>query len=147
MKKEVLIVIKDTQGSDDGSEIEEIVTRGHIIYGKTDTYMICYDESLDGGGTCRTTIKVKNGDSVSVVRKGAYVSELIIERGKRQSCFYSTPYGDLMIGIFGSMVESNVKDGSGELKLAYTIDYYGDYAAENKMTIIVTADGGKDEAN
>lgn len=147
MKTEALIAVKDKQTTPDGSESVEITTRGYVIHGHTDTYMICYDERFDEENTCHTTIRVKNGDSVSVVRSGAYSSELIIERGKRQSCFYNTPYGELLIGIYGKQVKSTVKNGSGELKLKYTIDYYGDYAAENEMTIIVTADGGKDEIN
>ena len=80
MKKEALIVVKDKQTSYNGTQGVEITTRGYIIYGHTDTYMICYDERLDEENTCHTTIRVKNGESVSVVRSGAYSSELIIVR-------------------------------------------------------------------
>ena len=31
------------------------------------------------------------------------------EEGKRNSCFYNTPFGDLLISVFGEKVENNLK--------------------------------------
>ena len=71
MKKEALIVVKDKQTSYNGTQGVEITTRGYIIYGHTDTYMICYDERLDEENTCHTTIRVNKGVSYNVVKGGA----------------------------------------------------------------------------
>lgn len=145
MKKNVLIKVNDTQTTEDGSESIEVTTHGYVMYGAGDIIAICYDECFDEENTCHTKVTVKSGSSVSVMRTGAYNSNLYIDRDKRQNCFYSTPYGEYMIGIFGKEVNSDFKDGTGRLKMKYTIDYYGGFAAENEMTITVAADGGKEE--
>lgn len=147
MKKKVLIKVTDTQTTEDGSESVEITTHGYVMYGSGNMIAICYDECFDEEHTCHTRITVKNGLSVSVMRTGAYNSDLYIEHGKRQNCLYQTPYGEFMIGIFGREVSSEFSDGLGTLSMKYTVDYYGGLAAENEMTITVAADGGKDEEN
>ncbi len=61
---------------------------GDLAFDK-DAYTITYkDEAGDLAG-CTTAITCR-GDEVSIRRTGPYHTELIMEKGRRHSCLYST---------------------------------------------------------
>ena len=72
-----------------------------------------------------------------MTREGNYTSELIIEQDKRHNCYYSTPFGDFMMGIYAKRVDSNMKSDGGTLSLEYTLDFNSDLASKNQLTINV----------
>ena len=47
----------------------------------------------------------------------------MVESGKRSVCYYNTPAGEMLIGIFGEKVEHNLKKNGGSVfPRKYTID-------------------------
>ncbi len=131
MKKDVLITVKDIHTVEGSREAYEMITRG-TWEGTPDAYTIEYNEQYDRLEGCRTVLNVKRG-CVSMIRRGQYNTEMIIERGKRHSCEYSSPYGSMLIGVYAQKVNSTVDDGRGKLHLKYTIDFYGGVAGENEL--------------
>ncbi|MCL2512772.1 MAG: DUF1934 domain-containing protein [Oscillospiraceae bacterium] len=138
MKKDVLIRIKDRQRSAFESEGVDITTAG-CFKGSPMDYKIEFPECFDGGNVCNTVLHVKDKRCVTMLRKGAYYSELIIEQDKRHSCHYITPYGDFMVGIYAKSVNSDMDENGGMLKMKYTVDYDSGYAAENEITVKVNS--------
>ena len=136
MDNERLITIKDLQSTAEGDDALEITTRG-FLRGTAEDYAILYDEDYGDGLKSKTEIKVKNRRHASIVRRGDITTELTVEAGKRHACQYSTPYGDLMMGIFGVSVFSTVDENGGELRLDYTVDFNGEMAAQKKMRITI----------
>ena len=136
MKKDVLISIKDYQISDGAQENIELTTKGKLSGCPAD-YKLEFTESFDDENICSTTLSVKDRRCVSMLRKGPYSSELIIEQDKRHNCHYVTPYGEFMVGIFAKSVRSSMDKKGGVLKMNYTVDYYEGYTQENEMTIEV----------
>ena len=55
-------------------------------------------------------------------RSGALNSKMVIEKGKRNTCFYATPVGELVIGIFGEELNYNLTEKGGTINLKYRID-------------------------
>ncbi|HZK21294.1 MAG TPA: DUF1934 domain-containing protein [Oscillospiraceae bacterium] len=137
MKKDVLIKILDKQSTDGETEKLEITTKGTLSF-NDDGYYIVYDET-DGEleGTV-TTLFIDSPNSVTVSREGAFNSQIVLEENKRHSCFYDTPYGSFMMGVFAKHVKSNVTEKGGTLKMRYTVDFNSGLAAENSMSIVVT---------
>ncbi|MBR7132687.1 MAG: DUF1934 domain-containing protein [Clostridia bacterium] len=123
MIKDVLIEIKGTQGIDGDFDTIEFVTDGRFGI-KNGRYYITYDEGamFDTGDKVKTAIYIKSEDSVVLQRTGTVTSRMLVEKGKRNSCFYNTPVGEMVIGIFGESIENNLNDFGGEIKLKYTID-------------------------
>lgn len=138
MKKDTLIVIKDHQKTLDGCDETEITTRGKIFYNDTDNFVISYDESLDEETTCHTTVRVKN-NTAQISRRGGFSSDIYVTPQEYQQCQYNTPFGSFLLGIYGKEVRADFKDGNGTLKLAYSIDFAGDYSCENSLVITVTS--------
>ncbi len=131
-----LITITDINRTPEGEERAQVITKGCMI-GGPEEYTLHFTEMLDDENSCDTRLTVKNRCCASLLRTGAYNSEMIIEAGRRHNCHYVTPYGEFMIGIFAKSVESTVEMTGGKLKMHYTIDFFGGHAAEKILIIEV----------
>lgn len=136
MKKDILITISDSHTAEGNTDSYEMSTRG-TFDGDDFNYVVEYDEQYDELKGCHTVMTVKEGKCVSIVRTGSYSSEMTIERGKRHSCEYNTPFGSMLIGISAQKVKSKLENGTGTLELQYTIDFYGGVASENSLKIVI----------
>ncbi len=134
--KEVIIDIKGTQGIGSEKEVIEFSTVGEIK--QTDKgYTLFYDEGEITGSKNRTVLTVDGSNTVVLERKGETPSKLIIQKGVRNNCYYSTPYGNLVIGIFGEEVISKLNTQGGKLKMCYTIDQNLQQISRNEVEIAV----------
>ena len=137
MMKDVIINIKGEQGTDDNQETVELTTDGRFGE-KNGSYFISYDESeMLGLGDVKTCLYIKPDKSVVLQRSGAVESRLIVEEGKRSICCYSTPHGDLTIGIFGEFVKTELSGSGGNISMRYTIDSELKLISRNTVNISV----------
>lgn len=138
MIKDVIINIKGTQGSAEDTDTIEFTTDGRFGTngGK---YYLSYNEGplFDNDIDVKTQIIINSEDSVLLQRSGSFKSKLLIEKGKRNSCFYSTPHGDLVIGIFGDSFDFKLDDSGGKIKLKYTIDSNLQIISKNEVNISI----------
>lgn len=123
MIKDVIIDIKGVQGIDDQSDTIEFSTVGRFGF-KDDEYYIAYDEGqlFDNGEIVKTKLFIKPDDTVILQRSGSITSKMVIKKGSRNTCFYSTPIGELVIGIFGEDLKYNLTEKGGKINLKYVID-------------------------
>jgi len=136
MKKDVLINIKGIYANEDDRDVIEIFTTGQY-YKKNGDYYISYDETeATGFEGSRTTLKVER-EKVTLERKGAANSQLIVEQGVRHQCYYDMGFGDLMIGVSGNRIKSSLTDAGGNLEFKYSLDVNSMLASENEMYINV----------
>lgn len=135
--KNAIIKITDRHIQEGEEYTGELTTAGEfeadgngckIIYKETD------EELLD----CVTTLTVDGGNRISMLRSGRYDTEMIIELDRRHSCYYTTPYGELVMGIYCKFIENNMNESGGTLRFAYTIDFNNVPASENELFIAVT---------
>jgi len=138
MIKDVLINIKGIQGLDDDSDTIEFITDGRFGF-KEGEYYISYDESamLDSGEKVKTQIYIKPDNSVVLQRTGSIKSRILIEKGVRNNCFYSTPMGELTIGVFGEELLYDLDESGGNINLKYTIDSALKLISRNEVNISI----------
>ncbi len=136
MEKEVVIKIVDRHEMDGDSDGLETTLIGSFS-GEKDNYVLSYTENGELNG-CKVTLKVENGECVTMTRSGLFETELIIHRGKRHNCSYSTPAGNLLLGVFANRVESDVDENGGKLEFDYTLDLGAGVVSENYLVITVT---------
>ena len=98
MKKDVYIKIKSLQKTENGDNKGEMSVIGTLLY-KDSKHIIEYVENNEETGPEETTITVSEDNTVSIVRRGQFSSEMMVEKGKRHHTFYKTPYGELTMGI------------------------------------------------
>ncbi len=135
--KKVLIKIKGTQSNGTGSDNIEFSTEGELHQNGNDFSLSYEDGELLGEKGIKTRLITKGENGVILQRTGSLSSKLIIEKGIRNSCFYSVPQGDLTLGIYGKTVQINLKETGGTIKLVYSIDANMQFISENTVEISV----------
>jgi uncharacterized beta-barrel protein YwiB (DUF1934 family) len=135
--KDVMITLKSVQRNGDQKFETELITEGS--YRKTpDGYVITYAESEATGYKNSTTILTTLGDmQVTMQRKGAATSNLIVEKGKKHHCHYGTPYGDFTVGITTGNIKSDLNETGGDLYFKYVIDINSSYVSDNEVFISI----------
>ena len=138
MIKKVIIDIKTEQSLDGQSDTIEFSTDGSMGL-RDGNYFLSYDESalLEVEGDIKTTLYVKPDNTIVLSRKGSYNSRMVIEKGVRNSCLYSTPIGNLSLGVFGEKVISNLNENGGSISMTYLIDADAKLLSRNIVNISV----------
>ena len=136
MKKDVLISIKGVYTAEDDKDVIELFTTGQY-YKKNGDYFICYYETdATGFEGSKTTLQI-GAERVVLQRTGTANSQLIVEQGVRHQCHYDIGYGDMMIGVSGSRIKSNLTDSGGNVEFKYSLDINSLLASENEMYVHV----------
>ncbi|MBE6717344.1 MAG: DUF1934 domain-containing protein [Ruminococcaceae bacterium] len=130
--------LKITDISSDGDTTEKIeMDSTCIYYGTPDNYTVEFDEIFAEDMKSRTVLRVKDSICAHLLRRGSINTELIIEKGIRHNSAYSTPYGELMVGITATDFISRADENGVYLKMNYTVDFYGDVNQTKEMTVEV----------
>lgn len=133
-----LRVLRITDISSDGETTEKVeMETTCVYYGTPDNYIVEFDEIFAEDMKSNTVLRVKNGKCAHLLRRGSINTELIVEKGVRHNCVYSTPYGELMVGITGSEFISRADEKKAFLKMDYTVDFYGEVNQTKEMTVEV----------
>lgn len=133
-KKEAVISIKGTQFVDGQSDATELSVVGTLK--KTDKgFVIEYDdyESVTGG---KTVIALGDG-ALLMTRYGDITTEMYFKEGERSNSEYSTPYGNMTVGIYTVQLAYVEGENAVTVLLEYNIDFNSDFAARNILEISV----------
>lgn len=84
-----------------------------------------------------TTVKVEDGNKVSMLRRGTTPSELVVERGRRHVCHYDSGYGVLSLGVAADEIDNALTEHGGQLTFSYTLDSGNAHLSHNQVVITV----------
>lgn len=130
------VTIKDTHEQDGESFTAEFTCA--CEYARDgENYTVSYAEKggeLDGSVV---TIKYIGEKTVEVTRMGEYNTRLTIEKGRRHTCIYDTPLGELSMGVYAEEVLSEDCENGVRLRLKYTLDFNSGLISINTMIITV----------
>ena len=134
MEHNYLITVLGIQEVDGEKDSVEVITEGDLVT-KNDRTYISYKEYNEDDPKIYSTnlIKIEDDKKVTVIRKGEIESRLILEEGKRHQCYYKTPFGNMMIGIY----TENINKKGGKLNLKYYLDFNNDLVSNNELKIKV----------
>ena len=138
MVKDVWISISNNQKDNREKEGSTMLfdTAGHYLFADGVT-MLSYQESeltgLEGTST-RVTV---TPDQVVVDRDGMLSGRMIFREGMRDSFPYSTPYGQLTLGIDTRKIRHSFDENGGDVEIDYVTDLGHAYVAKNKFKISV----------
>ncbi len=136
MKKQAVIKIVSKQRTENGDNQGEMTVLGAVTY-ENGKNIIEYIENNEETGPEETTITVFENDTVSIVRKGQFSSEMMVEKNTRHHTFYVTPYGELTMGIYGNQVDWSRDETGAILKMRYSLDFNNGFVSENTMIIYI----------
>lgn len=138
MDKKYLIKIVDSHETDGDKSVSELTTVGSFT-GNSQHYSISYTETDEAMQGAVTTLEVENKSKIVMTRRGSYATQLILEKARRHTCCYETPFGELMMGVYATSIRSDIDENGGRLNFRYTLDFNSGLASINELTITVTA--------
>ncbi|MCD8047457.1 MAG: DUF1934 domain-containing protein [Clostridiales bacterium] len=139
MTKDVIISIRGAQeyeGTD--NDAVQLMTAGQLTQ-MADGYELSYQESEVTGMEGTTTFQIQ-GPRVTLLRTGTVCSQMVFEEGRRHLSLYSTPYGNLEVGIATSRLDSSISPTGGNLEIDYSIEIDHALAGYNCFRISVKED-------
>ncbi len=135
-RKKVWLSISGVVKNEEDKDKLEFVTEGDL-YKESDRAYVTYAESEVSGMEGTTTTVCVDGQKVSLIRLGTINSIMEFEAGKKNVTWYSTPYGDVTMGIITKDVFVNYNDQEEPTKVMidYNIEIEGKTNSENRLNI------------
>lgn len=124
MEPNAIITIEGQQWSGDESPQSVRLTTEGSLYFQDQSWYVVYDESeATGMDGARTTVRVAADGEVTLQRSGTHGLKLSFIAGLRHITRMETPYGDLDVGIYTSIVRTQLSAAGGTIHLGYSIDF------------------------
>ena len=121
MTKEILLTLTGLQLFGEENEAVEIVTVGEY-YKRGDRHYILYEEAVEGlSGHISNIVKIGE-NSLEVLKKGLTNTRMVLEKGKRHTCLYQTPYGELSLGFLGREIRIEESDRYIHVNAEYLLE-------------------------
>jgi len=140
MKEDYLIKVTGIQEIDGESDTVEIITSGTLMY-RDGRFLIKYTErDNDDPRIAIDNSVLVNGDTqVTVIRNIGAESRLILEKGRRHQCIYTTIAGDLSVGVYTEYIKNTLKENfGGKLSLKYSLDFNAGLVSNNELHINIS---------
>ena len=133
----ILLKIIGSQLVDGQSDQIELTTMGTMRDNGT-AYVIRYTEEQEPPmAPVQVTVRIQKDESaVQITRTGGVESCLIVEKAKRNQCNYDTGFGNLLMGIYGRIIEMNIQEDNGSFTFGYDIDVYGAVTSKNTVNMV-----------
>lgn len=137
MKNNVIVKLKASQAYEgEEAEVIEYLTEG-LLEKRSDGVRLFYNEPIEGIEGIENELVILNPESVTLTRTGEFNTHLLIEKGKRHSSVYETPYGSVIIGVFADEVSAVFSENTGKINLSYTVDSNLNVLSQNTVSIEV----------
>lgn len=141
--KKVVLNITGTQQFDRNKDKIELTTVGTLRDDGT-AYILRYSEQADASAPpVKVNLRIeKSGGFVEMTRGSGTTSSCIaIEKENRNLCSYKTPYGNMLMGIYGKEIELNINEKNGSFYFGYDIDINGAVSSINTVKIDYSVTG------
>lgn len=140
MKEDVLVRLKGVQSirntGQAGEEPVEVLTAG-TYHSENGSHVVLYDEVSGDGTEVTKNRMVLKRDAVEVHKSGEINVDMIFEPGKKSISCYSTPYGDLEMGISTTALRMREWENRILAHIDYALSMNGQHVADCVMDIRV----------
>lgn len=144
MTKEVLLSLQGLQFdavSADGDKIETITPAEY--YKRNDSHYVIFEEAMEGfQEKTKNVIKFKE-NSLDLTKKGLVNVHMIFEENKKNMTNYTTPYGNILIGIDARSVRLKEREERIEVDVDYALEVNYEHFADCKIKMDIRAKNGE----
>lgn len=135
MTKNVLLSIRGLQYDEslEDSSIETITAAEY--YKRENSHYLIYDEVMEGfEESTRNLIKFK-GNALEVTKKGLINVHMIFEENRKNMTRYTTPYGDIMVGIEAEKITLKEEEEKISLQVNYALEVNYEHLADCRISM------------
>lgn len=129
-------VIGRQEYPDHPGDIEEIKLSTVGTYERTDDCeLIVYREHDEDDPKVIhvTELKIEPG-SVTVCKRGSD-TKLLLVNGRKVQCVYDTGFGNTTLGVYTEVIQNDLDEQGGTLKIVYTLDINASLISYNELEI------------
>lgn len=143
MTKDVLISISGMQQLDEQQDDDvEVIIRGDY-YQKDGKHYILYEEMLEGfTGTVKNIIKI-SPESVDIIKRGIASTHMQFEKNKKNLSCYTTPMGELVIGIQTNKIHIDEAEDKLKVNVEYSLDINYQHASDCNIVLDIQSVQGE----
>ena len=136
MTKGVLITISGVHTLNHEDSDVEMIVRGDY-YQKNGKHYILYEEILEGAEErVKNVIKI-SPSSMDIIKKGVTNSRMLFEKNKKNLSCYSTPVGNLVIGIQANHFYVEEQENSIKVNVDYSLDINYEHMSDCRICVDV----------
>ena len=148
MTKEVLLTISglhyDTYPGEDAQnedEAIEVITPA-TYYQKNGKHYVVYDEVVEGmPGTIRNMIRISEDGCLEISKSGLSNTRMVFEKDRIHMTPYETPYGELMVGVYTTMMQVDVEEQNINVNVRYALNINSEKVANCNIRMNIRANG------
>lgn len=138
MTKDVLITVSGVQQDGDQTGDPIVLMVPGTYHFRNNKHYLLYDEYDEDGEVTKNTVKI-GGDQVDVIRKGPGSSHMVFEKNKENLTFYSTPFGNMLMGVTTTKINFVESKSKMELDVDYSLAVDGRFVSDCNINIVVKA--------
>ena len=136
MTTDVLITISGIQMIDEDDSDVEMMVRGDY-YQKNGKHYILFEEMMEGfEGKVKNVIKV-SGRGIDIIKRGIANVHMQFEKNKKNLSCYTTPLGDMVVGIQANKIRINEEPDSLKVDIDYSLDVNYEHLSECSIRVDV----------
>ena len=136
MTRDVLITISGIQMIDEDDSDVEMMVRGDY-YQKNGKHYILFEEMMEGfEGKVKNVIKV-SGRGIDIIKRGIANVHMQFEKNKKNLACYTTPLGDMVVGIQANKIRINEEPDSLKVDIDYSLDVNYEHLSECSIRVDV----------
>lgn len=135
MTKDVIVSVSGLQfaGEDDGQPVE-VITVGDY-YKKNGKHYVMYEEQSEGfEGVTRNRIKLQE-NMLDITKKGITNVHMLFEKDKKNTTYYHTPFGSILLGIDTRQIRIEEKEHKLEVIVDYALEMNYEHLADCTIRI------------
>ena len=137
MNDRYMITVTGAQTIEGERDTIEVITSGDMTIADGQITILYPEYSQENPAQKTDTAVTYDGKILSIDRKGETASHLILEQGVRHECLYSTPMGQMFIGIFTDLIKADIDESGGEISAAYQLDFNRTAVSYNEFYISI----------
>jgi len=144
MTNDVIIKIQGLQEveENDGTEVIQTISPG-TYYFKNGKHYVLYEEmGEDLNEVIKARIKMEP-DRMEIQKKGGASFHLILEKDKKNLTNYTTPFGEIVLGICATKIEFQNEEDRILATADYELEMNYQYVSTNHISIEILSSGTK----
>ena len=136
MTKDVLITIRGVHTTDEEDNDVEMIVRGDY-YQKNGKHYVLYEELLEGfKEPVKNIIKITT-TSMDITKKGTTITHMLFEKNRKNVSCYSTPYGEMVVGIQANHFAVDEQPDSLKVNVDYSLDINYEHMSDCRILVDV----------
>lgn len=143
MTKDVLLSITGLQFDGIVEEDQvEVISPGEYYFQNNKHFVLFHEVYEESAQITKNTIKIQN-NVVELIKKGYVNVHMIFEVNKKNMTYYSTPFGNIAIGIDTENITLNESEDKIEVTINYVLEVNYEFVADCKISISIKGKEGK----